>query len=291
MAGVSIVIPVYNREQYLPTLFRSLSAVDYEELEVLLVDNGSTDDSLLLCRSFAEEAPMVVRVCAETRRGANCARNLGLMQCRTEWVYFFDSDDLLTPSFLKEIMPRVADCDMVAFPVMQQRGDDLIPRAFRPSASPASQILSLTLSTQSMLFRTDFLRRIGGWNERLQIWQDWELGIRVLLHRARILWLPDSAYHHIRIHPDSITGASFCQRRDVIRQTLEIVSHELHEPRDLRALYLRTCIVNGQLQRQGGHLLKESYRLGWFTRLLGTILRSYAYCGGRGAWRIALLVC
>ena len=292
MPAVTIVIPVLNRASYLPQLFHSLAAVSYEEMEVVLVDNGSTDGSLMMCRSFAEEAPFVVTVLAEPRRGACCARNAGLRYCKTEWVYFFDSDDEISPSFLVELMPQVREgIDVVAFPTMQELGGSIAQRAFCPSPSAATQILSLTLNTQSMIFRTRFLREIGGWDESLAIWQDWELGTRLLLLGATVAWHGQQAYHVIHVHSDSITGPSFSARQREIQHTLEVVAAELKTRRERNALFLRCSIANGLLRREGRRRLSSPVEVGPLCRLAGKLLEGYTALGGRGAWRLALCCC
>ena len=292
MKNVTIVIPIRNRAAFLPQLFATLADVTYEELEILLVDNGSTDSSLGRCRSFAEDAPMVVTVIEEPTPGANAARNRGLAACRTDWVYFFDSDDELTSTFLEEIMPLVTDEDMIAFPTRMEKGGHTFTRAFRPSPSPASQILSSTLNTQGMLFRTAFLRQIGGWDTRLDVWQDWELGIRALLHRPRILWLRQP-FHLIHVHPDSITGPSMSARLTERQATLDCVAGEIEAPADCRALFLRQAILFGMLRRERASTAFYSYcvRAGLWYRFLAFLLRHYTALGGRGAWRIALFFC
>ena len=291
MASVTIVIPVFNRAAYLSRLFRSLEAVDYEDLEVLLVDNCSTDNSLSLCRSFAEDAPMIVRILQEPRPGACYARNLGLEACKTEWIYFFDSDDELSPTFLEEILPQGNDYDLIAFPTRQEENGTTRIRAFCPSPKAASQILSATLSTQSMIFRTDFLRRIGGWDVRLSVWQDWELGIRALLAEPRILWLGENAYHTIYIHPDSLTGPSMYSRMEARLEAVRIAEAQLKTAADIRALYLRRRILNGMLQREVVSPLPPTPHVAAALRLYGDLLQTYVAHGGRGAWRLAKMVC
>lgn len=289
MSSVTIVIPVLNREKFLPRLFRSVADVSYEDLEVVLVDNGSTDSSLSLCRSFAEDAPMVVKVLEQPKRGASSARNLGLSNCNTDWIYFFDSDDEMSPSFLEEIMPRVGDAQMVAFPIMQDIDGRVTKRAFIPVNNPSSQILSSTLCSASMLFRIDFLREIGGWNENLTTWDDWELGIRALNHQPRMLWI-QQPYHRAYVHDDSQTGPSMSSRRDAIVKAMETVREEVGTGYVRRALYWRQCIINGLLKREGGEMIHVENGSCFFERFIGRLLQSYTAMGGRGAWRIALFL-
>lgn len=117
-----------------------------------------------------------------------------------------------------------------------------------------------------MFFRTSFLRSIGGWNERAIIWNDWELGIRVLRRGARVRWMK-RPYHYINRHTESITGTGFSQRVEHILQTLSLVSNELRDnPGALKALQGRVVIVAGTLRREGdkngaAHLLDFAQNL------------------------------
>ena len=179
----------------------------------------------------------------------------------------------------------------MAFPTMQELGGRISQRAFCPSSSAATQILSLTLNTQSMIFRTRFLREIGGWDESLAIWQDWELGTRLLLLGATVAWHGQQAYHVIHVHSDSITGPSFSARQREIQHTLEVVAAELKTRRERNALFLRCSIANGLLRREGRRRLSSPVEVGPLCRLAGKLLEGYTALGGRGAWRLALCCC
>ena len=292
MSSVTIVIPIYNRVSYLPRLFRSLSSVDYEDLEILLVDNGSSDASLAQCRAYAQDAPMFVQVLQEPKTGANYARNLGLAQCKTEWIYFFDCDDEFTPSFLGELMPyATSDLDILAFPTNMVINGRVQNRRFIASTSVASQILSSTLNTQGMLIRTSFLRQVGGWDVRLQVWQDWELGVRLLLHQPKVAFKQEQAYHLLYQHSDSLTGPSMASRLPAREQAVRLVAAQVNDANSRRAFRFRLAILNGMLLREGASKSNISLPASWFTSVLSHILTCYTRWGGRGAWRIALMFC
>ncbi len=281
--SITIVIPVLGRESLLPRLFRSLDAVEGEGVEVVLVDNGSTDSSLSLCREYAQGSPCHhVRVFEEPRRGANCARNRGLREVTTEWVYFFDSDDELSPGFLLALAPSLTDdCDALAFPTLMERGGQLRRRDFVAPPTVASQVLSGTLNTQGVLWRTAFLRSIGGWDESLRVWQDWELAVRALARGMRLLCREDEAYHVLHLRQQSITATATVFDRFA---TLLAVSPLMTTAPERRALYFRLQILKGQSRTQ----LTLPFRVSAFACLVGSLLRCYVRMGGRGAWRIAL---
>ena len=101
----SIVIPYRNRASWLSRTLESIANQTFMDFELLLVDNGSTDVSSALCRDFAmmhADSPFSVRLLTEPVEGASRARNLGLREAKADYVYFFDSDDEISPMFLTE---------------------------------------------------------------------------------------------------------------------------------------------------------------------------------------------
>ena len=297
----TIVIPYRDRAAFLPETLASLPPA----ATIILVDNGSTDDSAALCRDFAATRPNV-RCISQPSGGAAAARNAGLAAVETEWVYFFDSDDVYSAPVAFFQWPDVTSydaLDVICLPTQMERSTPdatrLIPRDFRPTASPADQILISMLATQTMLLRTAFLRRIGGWNETLPVWNDWELGLRVLLNAPRLQWVATSApYHRIRLHAASLTGSRFSERaterflalsaaESLINASSNGVPSSPDPKKLLRALDLRRGILCG-------HLLREHYALSAADKprtRRARLLMHYVRLGLRGAWRIALHLC
>lgn len=91
---VSVIVPVYNAEAYLPACFASLESQDFPCLETIIVDDGSQDGSLALCRGFAQRQERA-RVVSQRNQGPGPARNAGLALAMGEYVLFLDADDRL----------------------------------------------------------------------------------------------------------------------------------------------------------------------------------------------------
>lgn len=312
---LTIVVPVYNRVErlhgVLDALFVALqrSAV----VRLLLVDNGSTDGSLEACEAFVrrcEEEAIDAHLLCEPKRGASAARNTGLAATETEWVYFFDSDDLLSDNFCEQVVGWIdsygSQLDMIAFPVLQEVNGRLQVKPHVATERPQAQILLHgSLCTVSMAFRTAWLRRVGGWDERLTTWDDWELGVRALLARPRLRWFTERAFHHVFVHSESQTGASFSQTLAPIITAMEVVlsgienaATTVEEVSVCRlALYYRSCIMSGKLVSEGSREGQSAFRQfallslpspSWRQRLMGKFLEAYTAHGGHGAWRIIL---
>lgn len=307
-SSVSLVIPFYNRETLLPRTLKSVAESSLFPAHVVLVDNGSADGSLDVCRQWRAEHPdLRVTIVQETTPGAAAARNRGLQEVDTPWVYFFDSDDVFDPDILADLQPHLTETlDFVAVTTRQIVNGKAAVRHFRPTDDPACQILYSHLNTLSMVFRTDFLHGIGGWDARCRIWDDWELGIRALLAKPRMCWLTQKAYHRIDIQPNGITGSGFCDKSERLLRVLHIAADDIRgtvtdvaaRRRLLKALYLRHSILAGRLLAEGD---KAGVRMALQQRQeicgsAGAILRSEGWiitrltaCGLPGTWRLAML--
>lgn len=105
---LSIIVPVYNTEQYLAKCIGSILQANIPQMEIILVDDGSTDNSLTLCQTYAAQYDCI-KVLVQENAGPSAARNRGLRQARGTYVAFFDSDDHVQPDvFLQSI--RVCLC-------------------------------------------------------------------------------------------------------------------------------------------------------------------------------------
>ena len=98
--NVSLIIPVYNVEQYLPKCLESIAAQTLKGFEVILVDDGSTDHSLEILRGFARRFPNTC-VIHQENGGVSKARNAGIQAARGEYIAFMDSDDYIAPLYLQ----------------------------------------------------------------------------------------------------------------------------------------------------------------------------------------------
>lgn len=105
---ISIIIPVYNTGEYLPLCLESILSQSFTDFEVLLVDDGSRDDSGAVCDSFAAKDNRI-RVLHKENGGVSSARNLGLEQAKGEWICFVDSDDRLMSGGLQALAEGISD--------------------------------------------------------------------------------------------------------------------------------------------------------------------------------------
>ena len=116
MAAVSVVIPVYQAKKYLEPAVASIQQQTLRDIEIILVDDGSTDGSGAICDALAEKDPRV-RVIHQPNRGLGPARNAGLDAATGEYLYYCDADDFSDPEMLEEnyALAKQTQADVVVF--------------------------------------------------------------------------------------------------------------------------------------------------------------------------------
>lgn len=97
---VSVIIPIYNTDKYLDECIQSILNQTYKNIEIILVNDGSTDDSDKICKRYNEQYQNIIYI-SQTNKGVSVARNNGLDAATGEYVYFMDSDDKIDSKFIK----------------------------------------------------------------------------------------------------------------------------------------------------------------------------------------------
>ncbi len=105
---VSVIVPVYNAERYLQTCVESIIKQTYKNIEIILINDGSVDGSLQLCKDFNERDSRI-RVIDKENSGVSATRNLGIAKANGKYVCFVDSDDYVEPAFIEELLNNVQD--------------------------------------------------------------------------------------------------------------------------------------------------------------------------------------
>ena len=104
-ALVSVVVPVFNAEEYLPRVIACFDTQMLRDFEVIFVDDGSSDASLDLLKDYASRRENVV-IIQQENRGAGASRNVGLERAKGDYVVFVDADDAFTPTFLDSVCAK-----------------------------------------------------------------------------------------------------------------------------------------------------------------------------------------
>lgn len=184
---VSVIIPTFNRESYLPETLDSLQAQTLQDFEIIVVDDGSTDRTAEMLGRRSQP----VRYFYQENAGPAAARNRGLTEARGQFVSFLDSDDLWRPRFLEANSQRLlndptVDIAFCKFETMDDNKRILPGHGKRPHEGDITAPLfaSTFITTPSVMIRREVITEIGGFNSTLPTNEDYDLWLRLSLrHR------------------------------------------------------------------------------------------------------------
>ena len=184
---MTICTPSFNRADLIRETLDSLLAQTLSEWEMIVVDDGSNDDSLDIIREYGERDPRI-RLLSRDRepKGACTCRNIAVENARGRYVLFLDTDDLLAPFCLAQrvaVLESQPDLDFAVFSMLLFSGSPASADRFWNIDSADDDLLRLlrldpVCQGTGTLWRRDSFIRAGLWNEKLKVWQDIDLHLR-----------------------------------------------------------------------------------------------------------------
>lgn len=218
---VSVVVPVYNVEPYLRECVDSILGQTYENVEIILVDDGSTDGSPAICDEYAASHASITAI-HQKNRGLSGARNTGLEHIHGEYVTFVDSDDWLAPSMVERSMQLIrhfgADACGVSFN-LAYAGDRFVPNltfAKGPECYGTEEALSrylfntnLTVCVWGKVWSTELWRDVRCPEGKLH--EDQHTTYRLIGEAERVVFDPEPLYFY-RQREGSIGHSKFSER-------------------------------------------------------------------------------
>ncbi|MGB3624300.1 MAG: glycosyltransferase [Henriciella sp.] len=253
---VGVVIPCRDRADTVAEAVLSVLDQDYSNLEVIAVDDGSTDSTVNVLRGIRD--PRLRILSNFGTRGPSAARNFGVRHTTAPWIAFQDSDDLWRPARLSRQMPRLASGSWIGgFCGMEvklgsQIDSPVIDRYPRPGTAPRSSrvlpdlLRNSIVSTQMLILRRDVFELVGGFDETLSALVDWELMLRVA-PEGPIDFLAENLVVQ-RLSPNSITWMS---ARRVAAQQQVLEKHRDLFATDPKALARHHHRIAGSLRTLG----------------------------------------
>jgi len=184
---VSIIIANYNYGQFLGEAIQSALDQTYANLEVILVDDGSTDDSLAVASRFP------IQVFPRENGGVSVARNFGAAQSRGAFLIFLDSDDKFEPQAVEHLVKALATAPpQVAYAYCQMRSFGSEERLYPSKPFSPRALVTAAFVNASALVRRDAFEAVGGFDPTWLLGhEDMELWVRMLYHGLHGLLVPE----------------------------------------------------------------------------------------------------
>lgn len=198
---VSIIIPVYNAETYLKETLHAISDLQLQQVEMIIVDDGSTDNSKRIAGNFARGNP-VVKVLEQPNQGAAAARNTGITQAKGKYILPFDSDDLLCSNFIEEAVRIMENDNQVKVVTAQGEFFGESTGLWNLPDFSLNKLAHRNMLPVCSLYRKSDWERIGGYCTEFVGREDWDFWISLLKHGGEVVRLPFVGFKY-RMHKNS----------------------------------------------------------------------------------------
>lgn len=270
----TVIIPTYNRAYLLLRALDSVKAQNYRPIEVLVVDDGSTDDTAELVQQWSNEnADTLLKYTFKENGGPSSCRNIGIRQANGDYIYFLDSDDYMHSNLLTDairvLLDEQADCVLFGFEWISPMEDT--GKTWLPPDQPALKSFfenSLWGYTSASLKRADLVQETGLWNEKTSFGEDHEYLGRSLLNSRKTVVLQKALLTVTR------SGESLGSRKD----SKEGLEHRLVAEKSLidEIMQRKTSIPGHLLAAYSDRLIKTAINMhakgeGDFARELGRL--------------------
>lgn len=215
---ISVIVPVYNDEKYIAKCIESILAQEYENYEIILIDDGSIDNSGIICDDYACKYDNIF-VVHNQNSGVSNARNCGITLAKGKYMTFVDSDDYISKNMLSVLYSNITKyhADIVAanFCVVNNKNKieihhplendkiisekEIFERIIKPLIEIDNEATSVMNSSCNKLYKREIIETNNLlFDERLKQGEDWMFNIKYLLFAKKVSFIPEYLYFYFR---------------------------------------------------------------------------------------------
>lgn len=211
MYKVSVIVPIYNVEKYIEQCVNSITSQDLEEIEIILVNDGSTDNSYEIAKKLAKSDKRI-KVINQQNKGVSAARNAGLRISKGEYISFIDPDDWVEKNYLFKMYTNAKknQCDVIVCNYMMTDGknssvykyplkDNILYDKESIINDIAKKIISGNIKTTvwDKLYKREFLEKNSlRFNEKIVMFEDWYFFVDLCTHMNSFLYINENLYNY-----------------------------------------------------------------------------------------------
>ncbi len=235
---ISVIVPVYNIESCLKNCVDSILAQTYQNIEVILIDDGSTDSSSDICDAYAKLDDRII-VFHQPNKGQAVARNRGTEQATGNYITFIDGDDYIHPDFLRCLLDNIENY-RAQIAICNMKKVKTISKKHFSKIKGNTCLFNREDSLSSMLYQKDFDVDVGGKLYRSEhiksypfpegkLYEDIPTVVRAVASAEQVVLIPEKLYYYYQRPNSTVHKRTFQSIRDEIEMTDEMYSFIVKE--------------------------------------------------------------
>jgi len=216
---ISVIVPVFNAQKYLSHCLDSIIAQNFASLEIILVNDGSTDASEEIIHAYQKKYPFILYI-KQNNKGAAAARNAGIKEANGDYISFIDADDYIDSGLYQDFQDKVKDQQVDIFMfnahiITQHNSDGLAftEDYFKPGVKEGDVVDYKSIanffygnhSIWNKIYRKDFLRQKKIWMKEGCIFEDTLFNFATLINAEKILFTYKAYYNYLNVSENSVT--------------------------------------------------------------------------------------
>jgi glycosyltransferase involved in cell wall biosynthesis len=263
---ITIIIPIYNTDSHLDKCIKSVLDQTYKNLEILLIDDGSTDNSAEICNGYAK-IDKRIRYHYKDNGGVSSARNFGINNARGDYITFVDADDIVTKDAVYLLLKNIANTDVV---ISQVKSVTSLDSATITNDKNFSYVITSDEAIKKLLYENGINNAIHGlmyknyynnklfFNEDMAYGEDYEFKFHLFLKVKQITINSGTTYLYLR-HDSSAMQAPFTMKRlDSIKIALNNLKYIVkHRPVLINAAKHKVFLESVSVLRAAGRKKKQ----------------------------------
>ena len=243
---VSVITPAYNAAPFIGDTVRSVLMQTYRNLEIIVADDGSTDETANIVKALAKEDPRVKYV-HQSNAGQSAARNAAIAEAKGVYLAFLDADDLFLPSKLKkqvQYLEAHPECGLSYCKIHHFFNDDPRRPFYFSVPSPSGVLFEELLKTNfinplSVVLRKELLDRYGAFEPTFRRLDEQYLWLKLARHGVQFCYLPEALANY-RIHRTSLSNESvyFKETEAQVLRLLEMMKNDWLAPEEVQKYHI-----------------------------------------------------
>ena len=256
MPKLSVIMPIFNAEQFLADTIDSILKQDFEDFELLLIDDGSKDNSKKICEEY-EKKDKRVKVLKKQNEGVSKTRNLGIEKAEGEFLYFVDADDYVKDNMFSVLMKNIqiynADISMCGYQIIEDKSTIEYYGTKKQYLYNNNEAIKIFLKEEQFgvalwnkIFRKTIIENLR-FDEKLRINEDKWFLFNVILNANNVIYKDEILYSYIK-RSTSATSGKFSERfMDVIDVNDRIIKTMEKDDDELKALAKVNSLINNMI--------------------------------------------